>query len=539
MPKSIRTTCSMVLLIPFFILLITLITTLQQATELSTLLLVSAALLSVLIALLYIRASTTTAIEKLEQSINTQKQLLSKGHINKRLDSETVASEFSQLIQNLNEIADYYTQPINDIMDVMKEVSDNNLTERLTRLYRGDLLLMADHVNTAIDRLQINTFLSEKNIRIAQKEKEVTQSISQKQKATLLEIEKIIRAVHKGDLSLRIPLQDTTDADRELRNNINNMVCMIEEPLVEIQNVMSDVSNKQLRKKITNDYPGIFNDLKEHVNSAIDNLRETISIVSAAADQVSLATNHVAESSQSLAKDSSDQAYSLGDISQSLITIEGDTKANSQSALNAKQLSSDATKNALHGKEIMTQMTTAMEKINNSSTKTADIIKTIDEIAMQTNLLALNAAVEAARAGEAGQGFAVVADEVRNLAQRSAEAAKSTTDIISISIEDIKDGVALAKEVANSLETIEKSNEEVNSLIVDISSSSQNQSQSILEVNKAVTNINKVTEKNAANAEETAATAEEMSSQAQELKALVNEFDVESTEPGIAYLETQ
>ena len=172
----------------------------------------------------------------------------------------------------------------------------------------------------------------------------------------------------------------------------------------------------------------------------------------------------------------------------------------------------------------MTRMSAAIDDIKQSSDQTAKIIKTIDEIAFQTNLLALNAAVEAARAGEAGKGFAVVAEEVRNLAQRSAEAARTTADMIEGSVKNADNGVGISKEVAETLGEIAEGNRKVNDLVGEISAASNEQSQGIEQISTAVTQMDQITQSNAANAEESASASEELSAQAEELTNMVRDL---------------
>ena len=172
----------------------------------------------------------------------------------------------------------------------------------------------------------------------------------------------------------------------------------------------------------------------------------------------------------------------------------------------------------------MERMNASIAKIKESSDRTAKIVKTIDEIAMQTNLLALNAAVEAARAGEAGRGFAVVAEEVRSLASRSAQAAKTTSDLISEAVRNSEDGVVISREATTSFARIAEGARKVNELIAEIATAAQEQALGIRQVGDAVGQMDKVTQQNAANAEQSASAAEELSSQASELRAMVSRF---------------
>ncbi len=258
------------------------------------------------------------------------------------------------------------------------------------------------------------------------------------------------------------------------------------------------------------------------VRAIIKVLRQIIEGLSQGSSQVSSAAEQVSASSQSMAEGASEQASSLEETSASLEEMASMTRQNAENAGRANSMAKEAHTAAVEGRDAMARMAEAIDKIKNSSDETAKIIKTIDEIAFQTNLLALNAAVEAARAGEAGKGFAVVAEEVRNLAQRSAQAARNTSELIAEAQNNAENGVNVTGEVREILMRIADGVEKVTGLIEEVSTASDEQAKGIDQVNTAVSQIDQVTQSNAASSEEAASASEELSAQAAELQEMVN-----------------
>jgi methyl-accepting chemotaxis protein len=250
-------------------------------------------------------------------------------------------------------------------------------------------------------------------------------------------------------------------------------------------------------------------------------IQTVVAGVASTSDQVSSASGMVAQASQEMAEGASEQAASLEEISASLEEMASMTAQNAENAQQASLMIGETRGAADHGRSAMERMSEAIERIKKSSDQTAKILKTIDEIAFQTNLLALNAAVEAARAGEAGKGFAVVAEEVRNLAQRSADAARNTAELIEASQRDADHGVSVSGEVAEVLNRIVERVQKVSNLVEEVASANREQAKGVEQVSDAVQQMDRVTQGNAASAEETASASDQLSAQARHMNELV------------------
>ena len=254
------------------------------------------------------------------------------------------------------------------------------------------------------------------------------------------------------------------------------------------------------------------------------NLNSIFTEINMSTRQVATGSKQIADGAQSLAQGSTQQAVSVAQLSASISEIADKTKGNAEMAGRAAALAGSIRESAQKGSRQMDEMIQAVKEINQASQNISNVIKVIDEIAFQTNILALNAAVEAARAGQHGKGFAVVAEEVRSLAAKSAEAAKTTEDLIANSIEKAELGSRIAGETAESLSEIAAGIDESNQIVNEIARSSKEQSVSIAHINEGIDQVAQVIQRNSATSEESAAASEEMSSQSALLEGLTSQF---------------
>ena len=434
------------------------------------------------------------AQDDVQRVINAAKE----GQLETRINTTDKEGFIKQLSMGINDMLDSIVAPFKTTLAVLKQISEGNFNNLVENYYEGDFNEM----------------------------KIATNKVAQTVKGLENEMLKLIEAAREGNMSARGDASRFSGGYADIIRGVNEMMDVTLEPLKETIKVLQDMSSGDLSTFVKGNYKGDHAKIKEALNSSLESLNDLLEQVQNNIGQVSAGSNQLATTSNDLSKGSQQQAAAIQEISSTLIELTSQTNQNSDNAVHANQLSQKVGTDADLGTEKMKSMLNAMKDINSASEDISKIIKVIDEIAFQTNLLALNAAVEAARAGEHGKGFAVVAEEVRNLAQRSANAAKETTELIERTMKRVEYGSTIANETDSALSEIVNGIGKVSDIVGEIAAASKEQSNGINQVNTAVNSIDKVTQSNSAGAEETAAASEELAAQATDVQNLISQFEL-------------
>ena len=184
------------------------------------------------------------------------------------------------------------------------------------------------------------------------------------------------------------------------------------------------------------------------------------------------------------------------DINAQLITL---VEMNRQVAELARQINDRTMEN----QEKMNNATDSMKHIHENTGECKDIIlelgkeskeilgiiNVITGISNQTNILALNASIEAARAGEQGRGFVVVANEIQKLAEQTKGAVEDIGRIVKETVNHTENAVSVMERSVELTETGMECIREAGNSTAVITTSNQQMSKSIIEMDKTVENI--------------------------------------------------
>lgn len=296
----------------------------------------------------------------------------------------------------------------------------------------------------------------------------------------------------------------------------------------EMGNQLLRLADGNLTARLNDPVAAEYKKLQSDFNSAVSQMQDALRDIAASSGIIRNGTSEIAQASDDLARRTEQQAASLEQTAAALSEITSTVRQTAAGAERARDTVAKAKKDAEESSDVVHAAVTSMGHIQTSANQISQIISVIDEIAFQTNLLALNAGVEAARAGDAGRGFAVVAAEVRALAQRSAEAAKEIKVLISASSRQVNEGVALVGQTGEALNRIAEQVATINSVVMQIAASAQEQAAGLLQVNTAVNEMDRMTQQNAAMVEESTAAGHSLRSEADNLMTLVSRFEIDA-----------
>ena len=183
----------------------------------------------------------------------------SEGRLGGQAQVQGVAGVWKDLTDNVNSMAGNLTDQVRNIAEVTTAVANGDLSKKITVTVRGEILELKDTINTMVD--QLNSFASE--------------------------VTRVAREVgSEGRLGGQAQVRDVAGTWKDLTDSVNGMAGNLTAQVRNIAEVATAIANGDLSKKITVAVKGEILELKNTVNTMVDQLNSFASEVTRVAREV-------------------------------------------------------------------------------------------------------------------------------------------------------------------------------------------------------------------------------------------------------------
>lgn len=151
---------------------------------------------------------------------------------------------YQEIIEGFNKTLEAVIKPLNMAADYIERISEGNIPERITDEYNGDFNDIKNNLNTCIDA--VNALVADAGI--------------------------LADSAIEGKLSTRADASKHGGDFAKIVDGVNQTLDAVINPLNVAASYIEQIGKGQIPKKITDEYKGDFDDIKNKINSCIDGL---------------------------------------------------------------------------------------------------------------------------------------------------------------------------------------------------------------------------------------------------------------------------